>query len=76
MRVTEKQLQIMFRVLEGSLRVSDRTDMNIFGYTHDVRSTIWQQIINQQSEEIIDVMKTNNEVTFGYKAIITKEKDK
>ena len=57
MKITEKQLVIMFRVLEGSLTINDRTDMNIFGYNHKLRSLIWQQIINQQSDKLIDIKK-------------------
>ena len=55
MKITEKQLQIMFRVLEGSLCMHDRTDMNIFGYDRETRSNIYNQIINQQSDKLIDV---------------------
>jgi hypothetical protein len=55
MYITEKQLLIMFRVLEGSLNICDRTDMNIFGYDREVRKTILHQIINQQSDELIEV---------------------
>jgi hypothetical protein len=55
MRITEKQLQIMLRVLEGSLCMQDRTDMNLFGYDIETRKNIYNQIINQQSDEVIDV---------------------
>ncbi len=55
MKVTEKQLQIMFRVLEGTLNVGDRTDMNLFGYDQETRLRIFNQILNQQSDKIVDV---------------------
>lgn len=55
MRITEKQLQIMLRVLEGSLFMQDITDMNLFGYDRETRKNIYNQIINQQSDEVIDV---------------------
>jgi hypothetical protein len=52
MRVTEKQLLIMFRVLEGSLTIVDRNDMNLFGYNSETRRQVFNQILNQQSDEI------------------------
>jgi hypothetical protein len=59
MKVTEKQLQIMFRVLEGSLTICDRTDMNMFGYDKETRLRIFNQILNQQSNELVDVKSTD-----------------
>ena len=55
MKITEKQLQIMLRVLEGSLCMLDTTDMNLFGYDRKTRNDIYNQIINQQSDKLIDV---------------------
>lgn len=55
MKITEKQLQIMFRVLEGTLSVDDRTDMNLFGYNQETRLRIYNQILNQQSDKIVDI---------------------
>lgn len=55
MKVSEKQLQIMFRVLEGSLSMVDRSDMNLFGYDNDTRLKIFNEILNQQSDELINV---------------------
>jgi len=55
MKVTEKQLQIMFRVLEGSLTIRDRVDLSLFGFMRETRLEVYNQIINQQSDEIIDV---------------------
>ena len=55
MKITEKQLQIMLRVLEGSLCMLDGTDMNLFGYDRKTRNDIYNQIINQQSDKLIDV---------------------
>ena len=59
MKVTEKQLQIMFRVLEGTLSMYDRTDINLFGYDHETRLRIYNQILNQQSDKVIDVKDTD-----------------
>lgn len=55
MKVSEKQLLIMFRVFEGSLSMADRSDMNLFGYDRETRLKIFDEILNQQSDEIIDV---------------------
>ena len=51
MKISDHQLQIMFRVLEGSFR----TDMNIFGYSAEDRRKLFNEILNQQSHEIVDV---------------------
>lgn len=48
----------MFRVLEGSLSISDRTDMILFGYDKKTRLQIFNQVLNQQSDEIIDIKET------------------
>lgn len=54
MKITEKQLQIMFRVLEGTLTMCDRNDVNLFGYDRETRIRIYNQILNQQSDIVID----------------------
>lgn len=61
MKVTEKQLQIMFRVLEGSLSMYDRTDINLFGYSQETRLKIFNQILNQQSDKLIDIKDTDED---------------
>lgn len=61
MKVTEKQIQIMFRVLEGSLSMYDRTDMNLFGYSQETRLKIFNQILNQQSDKLIDIKDTDED---------------
>lgn len=53
MKVTEKQLMLMLRVLEGSLCFTESND--IFGYNNDTRVAVYNQIINQQSDVLIDV---------------------
>jgi hypothetical protein len=61
MKVTEKQLQIMFRVLEGTLSIYDRGDKNLFGYDRATRLRTYNQILNQQSDKIIDVKDTDKD---------------
>ncbi|NBL00479.1 MAG: hypothetical protein EOM50_21245 [Erysipelotrichia bacterium] len=61
MKVTEKQLQIMFRVLEGTLSMYDRKDMNLFGYDQETRLRIYNQILNQQSDKLVDVKNTDED---------------
>jgi hypothetical protein len=55
MKITEKQLSVLIRVLEGSLTIFDRTDMNLFGYNYEIRKRTWEEIVNQQSDKIIDI---------------------
>jgi len=52
MKITEKQLIFLIRVLEGSLGImgGDR-----FGMDEPDREKLYNQIINQQSNELIDV---------------------
>lgn len=58
MVVTEKQILIMLRVLEGSLTIADRTGYNMFGYDREDRIRIYNEIINQQSDKKIEVKDT------------------
>ncbi len=55
MKITEKQLRLLVRVLEGSLLVHDRKDVNIFGISYATRQLLYNNIHNQQSDELIDV---------------------
>lgn len=64
MKVTEKQLQIMFRVFEGTLNMSDRTDMNLFGYDKETRLRIFNQVLNQQSNELVEVERVSGDGVF------------
>jgi len=54
MRITEKQLQILMMILSDSIKV----DMNIFCVSYKCRVSLYEQIINQQSE-IINEIKNN-----------------
>jgi hypothetical protein len=55
MKVSEKQLLVMIRVLEGSLSIADRRDMPMFGISREERTKVWEQIMNQQSDELKEV---------------------
>lgn len=55
MRINEKQLHVLIRVLEGSLTISDRSDMNLFGFDRETRFNIYKQIVNQLSEDLIEI---------------------
>ena len=55
MRINEKQLHVLIRVLEGSLNIQDCSDMNLFGFDSKTRLNIYNQIINQQSEDLIEI---------------------
>lgn len=52
MNISEKQLILLLRVLEGSLTICDRTDRNIFGWNQDVRLKTYNEIINQQDAPV------------------------
>lgn len=46
----------MFRILEGSLIIYDNaTGLNTFGWDVNTRKRIYDEIINQQSDKIIDI---------------------
>jgi hypothetical protein len=52
MKVTEQQLFVLIRVLEGSLNICGAN----FGFDQATRELMYNQIINQQlSKEIIEV---------------------
>lgn len=54
MKVSEKQLLVMLDALGGSCSVaSDGT--GLFGYDQDTRRRIFHEIINQQSDVLVDV---------------------
>lgn len=55
MKVTEKQLLVMLRVLEGSLSINDRTDMNLFCFDYKTRAKVWSEIMNQQDNTLVDI---------------------
>lgn len=55
MKISKKQLHVLVRVLEGSLKIAHRADMNIFGFGIDVRRKLLDEILNQQSDKFIDV---------------------
>jgi len=49
MKITEKQLLVLIKVLEGSLQIYDRKDLCLFGYTRKVRKDLYDELINQQN---------------------------
>jgi len=57
MKVSEKQLMIMLRILEGSISFVDRSDMSFFGYDQKTRKDLFNEIINQQSDKLEEVGK-------------------
>jgi hypothetical protein len=59
MKITEKQMQILFRVLEGTLSLYDRSDVNLFGFNQATRHRIYNEILNQQSDEITETKSSS-----------------
>lgn len=53
MLVSEKQLIIMLDALRGSLKIHDRLGM--WNYDENTRRIFFEQIINQQSDKLVDV---------------------
>ncbi len=54
MRITEKQLILLMDTLRGSLNIADGGAVS-FGYGQKVRIDLYDAIINQQSEVMIEV---------------------
>lgn len=57
MRITEKQLQLMFQILSDSLKV-DIT--KIFTVDYDMRHRLYVAILNQQSDVIKEIEADND----------------
>ena len=59
MKVSEKQLQLMLRVLQGSIAINTSyvTDYNtgVFGIDLKTRKKLYDSIIEQMSDDIVDV---------------------
>jgi hypothetical protein len=55
MKITEKQLQVMLRVLQGSLQYNDTDSIDAFGYNYIERKNVFNGITNQQSDKLIDI---------------------
>ena len=62
MKLSNRQALIMFEIVKGSLNIADRTDMNIFSYSYQQRLELVNQIINQQSDELIELQDINNKI--------------
>ena len=53
MKVTEQQLLILLRVLEGSCRITGTPEL--FGFDVETRLKTYNEIINQSSDTLIEV---------------------
>ena len=51
MKVTEKQLIILIRVLEGSLRIAG-VDNKIFASSHQFREDLYNELLNAQEAQV------------------------
>lgn len=61
MKITEKQLHALVRILEGTLVIGDRNDENVFGCNRANRILLHNDIRSQQSDELIDVKDETNQ---------------
>ena len=55
MKVSEKQLMVLFDIAKYSLQIMG----NVAGYDENTRRNLINEIINQQSNELIDVKQNN-----------------
>ncbi len=53
MKIAEKQLLFLLEILKGSLRIADNA--NIFGFNGEQRENMYNEIFNQQSDELKDI---------------------
>ena len=60
MKITEKQLLLLVRVLEGSLSIKDNG--RYFGFDEDARVKLYSLIMAQQSNVLIDIKDENGEL--------------
>jgi hypothetical protein len=59
MKISQKQAVMMFRILEGTLSIYDRSDLNMFGFDIETRIRLYNEILNQQST-ICQAIKSNS----------------
>ena len=53
MKITEKQINMLIRILEGSCSIEDGG--KVFLLTKQQRLDLFNQLMNQQSNELIDI---------------------
>jgi hypothetical protein len=58
MKITPKQLQVLLQTTIDSLKIS-YGEYRVFTFNNEQRRRIVSDIINQQSEELIDVKETS-----------------
>jgi hypothetical protein len=52
MKITEKQFLVLLDTLRGTLTIADRIDNPLFGYSREVRVSLYNELINQQNQEV------------------------
>ena len=57
MQVSHCELLMLLRVLEGSLTIADRTDMNIFGYPKKSRSELYVALMQRLDKVPVEIGK-------------------
>jgi hypothetical protein len=55
MKISEKQLLLLMKVLEGTLQISGLDGR--FGLTREDRINLYTEIVNQQDEELREISK-------------------
>lgn len=55
MKISEKQLMILFQTIKDTLIFHERPTNDPFCFNHQMRLDIYNEILNQQSNELIEV---------------------
>ena len=57
MKISEQQLYILIRTLEGTLNICDRIDSPLFGFNLETRTKLYNDLVSQLSSNSIEVEK-------------------
>lgn len=66
MKISEKQTMLLFILLKDTLRIND-TD-SLFSLTDDLRLSLFNEIVNQQSSEVKEIKKTRKKEELMWKS--------
>lgn len=55
MRITQKQLMMLFQTLKDTLVFHERKENNPFSFNHAIRIELVETILNQQSNLLVEI---------------------
>jgi len=61
MKLTDKQAMVMLQVLTDAVKISHRVVALDWTYTNQTMMDILNDIMNQQSQELVELMKDDSE---------------